>query len=50
MPELYAVVYDGNDEVVLSTRTAAEVNLAQKQITIPIPKDLALRHRLIRAG
>ena len=49
MPELYAVVYDYRDQVVWTTRDAAEINFARKQITIPIPVQLALRHRLVPA-
>lgn len=47
MPELYAVVYDARDQVVTSTRSDAEVNLAQKRITIPIAREVALRHQLL---
>lgn len=49
-PELYAVVYDGEDDVVVSTRSEADSNAAHKRITVPIARDLAQRHRLLTAG
>lgn len=45
-PDLYAVVYDANDQVVLSTRTDTVPNTPIKRLTIPVPRDLLVRHRL----
>ena len=50
MPELYAVVYDAGQKVVLSTRSEAEENLARKRITVPVPQELAARHQLLQAS
>ena len=43
-PDLYAVVYDGDDQIVMNTR--AEVI---KRITVAIDRDLASKHRLLPA-
>jgi hypothetical protein len=42
-PELYAVVYDAHDEVVLSTRADAVDNTPRKYMTVTVPVELARR-------
>jgi 5-hydroxyisourate hydrolase-like protein (transthyretin family) len=49
MPELYAVVYDDKDEVVLSTRSEASDNDPRKHMLIRVPQELAQSHRLVGA-
>lgn len=47
-PDQYAIVYDAEDQEVLSTRAEVVENTARKRITIPVGRDVALRHRLIQ--
>lgn len=47
LPDLYAIVYDQEDQVVLNTRAEVVPNTPRKKITIPIARDIAQRHRLI---
>jgi hypothetical protein len=47
MPELYAVVYDDKDEVVVSTRSEASENNPRKQVLVRVPQQLAQSHRLV---
>lgn len=46
-PDLYAVVYDAEGQVVTNTRTDTIPNTPRKRLTVPIPRDLATRHRLL---
>ncbi len=47
LPELYVMVYDSDGRCVLSTRATAVPNAAPNLIRVPVPRDLALRHRLL---
>jgi hypothetical protein len=45
-PDLYAVVYDARDQVVLSTRSDVIPNTARKKITVQVTRELASQHGL----
>lgn len=47
VPDLYAVVYDAQGNVVLSTRAAATVNKAPEHLLVLISPDVAASHRLL---
>lgn len=47
LPELYVMVYDSDGRCVLSTRAAAAPNSAPELIRVPVPRELAERHRLL---
>lgn len=47
LPELYVEVFDTDGRCVLSTRARAMANAVPPLIRVPIPKELATRHRLI---
>lgn len=47
LPELYVMVYDSDGRCVLSTRAGAAVNAAPDLLRVPIPRDLAVQHKLI---
>jgi len=48
LPDLYIMVYNADEEVILSSREEAEENNLAQLITIGIPKDLVERHRLLK--
>ncbi len=47
LPELYVMVYDSDGRCVLSTRAGAAVNAAPDLLRVPVPRDLAVQHKLI---
>ena len=48
LPDLYIMVYNADEEVILSSREEAEENNLAQSITIGIPKYLVERHRLLK--
>ncbi|MDB4948317.1 MAG: hypothetical protein JWM27_966 [Gemmatimonadetes bacterium] len=46
-PELFAVVYGPDDQVMVSTRADAVDNTPRKQLTVSVPRDLLERHGLL---
>jgi hypothetical protein len=48
LPELYVKVFDSDGECVLSTRAEAVANDAPVLIRVPVERELARRHGLIR--
>jgi hypothetical protein len=48
-PELYVVLRDARDQVVLTTRSDAEKNQARREIVVAVPRNLAERHDLLAA-
>ncbi|MDP9349143.1 MAG: hypothetical protein M3P24_08385 [Gemmatimonadota bacterium] len=48
LPELYVKVFDSDGECVLSTRAEAVANDVPVLIRVPVERELARRHRLIR--
>lgn len=49
LPELYVKVFDTEGQCVLSTRAQAGRNAVPDLIRVPIERELALQHGLIRA-
>jgi hypothetical protein len=47
LPDLFVVVYDTNDEVVLTTRAEAQENKIPDEIIVPISKELLERYHLL---
>lgn len=47
MPDLYVVVQDAQDQVVVNTRAETLPNTPRKRITVAVPRDLAVKHNLI---
>jgi hypothetical protein len=47
LPELFVVVYDAKDEVVVSTRSTAQENKIPDEIVVPINKKLLESHQLL---
>ena len=47
LPDLYVVVYDSNDQVVLSTRSKTQADQLPKLITVPISQELVEEHSLL---
>lgn len=47
LPELYVEVFDADGRCVLSTRARALPNAVPPLIRVPVPRSLAVRHRLI---
>lgn len=45
-PDLYAVVYDANDEVVVSTRADTVTDRHLKHLTVRVDRDLVRQHNL----
>lgn len=45
-PDLYAVVYDANDQVVVSTRPDAVTDRHLKHLTVRVDRDLVRQHNL----
>lgn len=50
MPDLYVIVYDSEEKVVLNTRAETVPNMPRKRITVCVPRELALKHNLIAEG
>lgn len=48
LPELYVKVFDSDGECVLSTRAEAAPNSVPNLIQVPVERELAQRHRLMR--
>ena len=47
LPELYIEVFDSEGERVLTTRSDARRNEVPKLIRVPIPRESALKHKLL---
>lgn len=47
LPELYVEVFDADGRRVITTRAKATANAVPRLVRVAIPRDLAVRHRLI---
>ena len=50
LPDLFVVVYDREDQVVMSTREEALQDKLPKLITVPVSKELVDKHGLLSEG
>jgi hypothetical protein len=48
-PDLYTIVYDSEDRIIVNTRTEVIHNTPRKRITVPIERGVAQEHHLVRS-
>lgn len=48
-PDLYAIVYDGSDEIVANTRSEVIPNTPRKRITVAVERSVATERKLVQS-